>query len=188
MNVIEWYFAFYPRRWTPFDIFGHVEAFGYTADSVWVFFDPQRTRTRLTITYMHDEVQQQIAARFASANLILKIPASDQKSAIPIGPPMTCATACAHLLGFRAFTPAGLRPNCSQQEQRPFMGQSGIDPAVLQANQQAQDAAKIASQKAQQQQAAGLTSDLRAVYGLRSMSMFQPVAVSGPGYLPPTSP
>jgi len=109
MNVIEWYFAFYPRRWTPFDIFGHVEAFGYTADSVWVFFDPQRTRTRLTITYMHDEVQQQIAARFASANLILKIPASDQKSAIPIGPPMTCATACAHLLGFRAFTPAGLQ-------------------------------------------------------------------------------
>lgn len=63
-----------------------------------------------------------------------------------------------------------------------------IDPAVVAANKQAQDAAQIASQQAQQKQAAGLTSDLRAVYGLRSMSMFNPVAVSGPGYLPPTSP
>lgn len=118
MDVAEIYFAFHRRatvreiltgkaRWT--SALGHVEAFGYTIDETWFFFDPGRSLTSLKITHLHDEVQHLIADRYARAELILRLPFEPSEFTTPFHGPMNCVTQCAALIGKRAFTPWGFR-------------------------------------------------------------------------------
>lgn len=118
MNVIEWFVAFY--RPVPLRdivrgrdslrcIFGHVAAYGYTADDTWVFFDPEAAGTSLLITHHHDEVVDLIARHRATADLIVKLTPDGRKYRVPLHPPMNCVTQCAALLGRRAYSPAGFR-------------------------------------------------------------------------------
>jgi len=115
--ILEWYFGFHPpagltelRAGASFRaIFGHVEAWGYTADRTWMFFDPRGAGTRIRITHHMEEVEETMARRFATCQTILKIAPTGREYRLPLFPPMNCATQCAHLVGLRAFTPAGLR-------------------------------------------------------------------------------
>lgn len=117
MNLLAVYFGFHPpagltelRAGASFRaIFGHVEAWGFTEDRTWMFFDPRGAGTRIRITHHHDDVTELMAARFATCRTILKIEPTGREYRFPLFPPMNCATQCAHLVGLRAFTPAGLR-------------------------------------------------------------------------------
>lgn len=115
--ILCWYFGFHApagftdlRRGASFRaILGHVEAWGYTADDTWLFIDPRGAGTRIRVTHLHDEVEEAMAGRFATCQSILKIAPTSREYAVPFFPPMNCAVQCAHLVGLRAFTPAGLR-------------------------------------------------------------------------------
>lgn len=114
--ILEWFIGFYRpafrsetgqinwRTW-----FGHVEIWGYTIDDTWVFYDPQSRGGRMIITHHHDDVLDQLRARNDLCDTILKLPGDPKKDLFPIYPPMTCASIVGHLIGVRAFTPAGLR-------------------------------------------------------------------------------
>lgn len=110
MNLIEVYFGFHkpvlsnPRCW-----FGHVEAWGYTEDDNWVFIDPWLEGTRLYVCHRHDDVVEMMALRYATCETILKIRPNGRKLRFPLHFPMNCSTICGHLVGMRAFSPAGLR-------------------------------------------------------------------------------
>jgi len=110
MNAVEWYFGFHKpylssyRGW-----FGHVEAWGYTADNTWFFIDPWLDRTRFFITHHHDDVIDMLAVRFNSCETVLKYRPDGSSLSFPIHPTMNCATTCGHFVGLRAFTPSGLR-------------------------------------------------------------------------------
>lgn len=118
MDVAEIYFAFHRRgtlreiltgktRWT--SALGHVEAFGYTIDKTWFFFDPGRSLTALKITHLYDEVNQLLAERYDRAEMILRLPYEPAEFSMPFHGPMNCVTQCAALIGQRAFTPRGFR-------------------------------------------------------------------------------
>ncbi|MBT9385480.1 hypothetical protein KM176_16520 [Pseudooceanicola sp. CBS1P-1] len=117
MKVLEWYFGFHaPASLRDLragaslrTIFGHVEAWGYTADDTWIFFDPRGAGTRILITHLHDEVEDQMVARLETCQLILKIAPDDRQLRVPLHLGMNCASQCAHLVGRRAFGPGGLR-------------------------------------------------------------------------------
>lgn len=117
MNLLTVYFGFHPpagltelRSGASFRaIFGHVEAWGFTEDRTWMFFDPRGAGTRIRITHHHDDVTELMARRFEVCQTILKIAPTGREYRLPLFPPMNCATQCAHLVGLRAFTPAGLR-------------------------------------------------------------------------------
>lgn len=96
-------------------IFGHVEAIGYTVDDTWFFYDPGRYQSRLLITHLHDEVQELMAERFERAHTVIKIKASNT-FAFPLHLPMNCVTQCAALVGIRAFTPNGFRKRLLQEK------------------------------------------------------------------------
>lgn len=113
----EVYFAFHKRvsysdirsdRESLWRIFGHVEAFGYTIDETWFFFDPSRKGTILRIAHMHDEVEELLAEKWAVSDMILSLRGRQVRSLPPIAP-MNCVTQCAALVGIRAFTPWGLK-------------------------------------------------------------------------------
>ncbi len=116
MQAVEYYFAFHPK--TPLrtigrggsllTVLGHVEAFGYTHDDTWFFFNPDRRETKLIITHHHDQVEEMMAQKFAVADTILKTSCT-QEFRRPIHLPMNCVTQCAALIGMRAFTPDGFR-------------------------------------------------------------------------------
>lgn len=113
--ILEWFIGFhapafrnylgaiYPMGW-----FGHVEAWGYTIDDTWMFFDPQGTGTRIVITHHHDDVLDQLAARHSLCDTILRVQ-NTARPLFPLYPPMTCATIVGHMIGQRAFTPSGLK-------------------------------------------------------------------------------
>lgn len=115
MDIIEWYVGFHPRhslaeairerRWS---MFGHVEAWGYTRDGTWVFFDPAMHGTTVHVTHHADEVDNLMGRRFELCWSILKLPHPDTRIRNPLHPPMNCAAQVAHLLGLRAYTPWGL--------------------------------------------------------------------------------
>lgn len=118
MNLVEIFFAFHPpvpiseirsRREDWRCIFGHVEAYGYTVDETWLFFDPQGIGSTIRITHLHDEVIDRLASIRSTATLILSFKPDGRKFRVPIHPPMTCATQCGALAGRRAWTPWGLR-------------------------------------------------------------------------------
>lgn len=111
-----WYFAFHaPSGWdglrgraSIYSIFGHVEAFGYTDDETWLFFDPQGKRTVIHVAHRHDEVSALMAERWAAAETIYRIEAQENKL-FPLHPTMNCVSQCAALLGWRAYVPATFR-------------------------------------------------------------------------------
>lgn len=118
MNLHEIFFAFH--RPTPIGrvvrgaeswrcIFGHVEAYGYTIDDTWLFFNPEGAGTDIEITHLHDEVIDRIAKIRCTAETVLSMKPDGRKFRIPLHLPMNCATQCAALVGRRAFSPAGLR-------------------------------------------------------------------------------
>lgn len=118
MNLVEIFFAFHPpvpirdlrtRREDWRCIFGHVQAYGYTIDENWLFFDPQGVGAHISVAHLHDEVLDRLASIRSTANLILSFRPDGRKFRVPIHPPMTCATQCGALIGRRAWTPSGLR-------------------------------------------------------------------------------
>lgn len=119
MNVEEWFFGFH-RRATVTEIvtgqsvytsiFGHVEAWGYTIDGTWVFFDPRARSTIMDITHIHDEVNERLSERFLRCDMILKIEHRDGSVRFPLARPhFNCVTQCSALIGLRAYTLGGFR-------------------------------------------------------------------------------
>ncbi|MFV1626850.1 MULTISPECIES: hypothetical protein [unclassified Phaeobacter] len=118
MDVAKIYFAFHrpatlrelltgAEKWS--SAFGHVEAFGFTIDETWFFFDPGRHLTNLKITHLHDEVNQLLAERYQRSSIIYRMTYEPAEFAVPIHGPMNCVTQCAALIGKRAYTPDGFR-------------------------------------------------------------------------------
>lgn len=115
MNILTWYVGFWPsdplltalkrRRWTAW---GHVEAWGYTADSTWLFFDPQHDGTIIRVTHHHDEVEALMAEKLMLCESILKTPYFGAAIRTPLHPTMNCAAQVGHLLGVRAYAPRTL--------------------------------------------------------------------------------
>ena len=93
-----------PRGW-----FGHVEAWAYTKDETWIFLDPQAKGFRILVTHHHDDVLDQLAARYDLCETILKLPMQERDFRIPLHGPMTCAAILGAILGHRALFPSGLR-------------------------------------------------------------------------------
>lgn len=89
--------------------FGHVEIWGYTDDETWLFIDPQGTGTKVLVIHRYEDVMDQLNARFSLCDLILRVPASSAKPMFPIHLPLNCASLVGHMVGVRAFAPAGLR-------------------------------------------------------------------------------
>lgn len=110
MRAVETYFAFHEPTslvsgkpiWTAF---GHVEAFGYTMDDTWFFFDPSRKGTSLLITHRKDDVEDLMAGVIARSERIYK---TDHRAEtyLPALLPQTCVSQCAALIGVRAYTPS----------------------------------------------------------------------------------
>jgi hypothetical protein len=136
--MVEWYVGFHrpyftkngridPRGW-----FGHCEIWGYTTDDTWLFIDPMGAGSIVRVMHRHDDVQDQLHARFALCALILRLPARDPAFRLPLHGMLTCASVCGHLLGVRALVPATLRRKLlangaeviHETERRP-QGQSG---------------------------------------------------------------
>ena len=117
MDIAEFYFAFHrPAKFSEvrkgaslYSIFGHVEAFGYTLDNTWFFFDPGRAYSKMLITHVYDEVNELIASKFMPSTEVLRYSGPMRDFRVPIHPPMNCVTQCAGLIGLRAFTPGGFR-------------------------------------------------------------------------------
>ena len=115
MNVMQWYFGFHPsaRPWargaSAYMLFGHVEAFGYTQDDTWLFFDPQGRRTTVLITHRHDAVNDLLAQRYINCHTIIRINAGTDRVINPLRGPTTCVSQCAALMGWRAYTLGGFR-------------------------------------------------------------------------------
>lgn len=118
MEIIRWSFAFYrpvsPREiWRGSQdwrcVFGHVSAYGYTADDSWLFIDPMGQGTEIKVAHRYDDVIGQISAIYATAETVLSIQPERRRYRLPIHPPMTCVTQCAALIGVRAYTPWGFR-------------------------------------------------------------------------------
>lgn len=111
MNIHEWYVTFTPASLkSVFTIFGHVTVCGYAFDeasTTWFFYDPAWKGAQIKILYRHDEVQNEIATAFTRGT-VLRIRNHGNRVA-PLWPMMNCATIVAHMIGYRAFTPWGLK-------------------------------------------------------------------------------
>ena len=57
---------------------------------------------------VHDDLMDQLNARHALCDLILRLP-NERKPLFPLHFPMNCATVVGQIVGVRAFTPRGLR-------------------------------------------------------------------------------
>lgn len=118
MEIIEWFFAFSRplglreiarRREDWRCVFGHVQAYGYTMDDAWLFFDPQGIGSSIRITHLHDEVLEHIATIRCTSEWVLSIKPDGRRFRLPFHPPMNCVTQCSSLIGRRAYTPWGFR-------------------------------------------------------------------------------
>lgn len=109
MQVLEWYVGFLPPALAPLRmIAGHVEMWGYTADETWVFLDFHSLRGEVLITHRHDEVERLLTERNERCPEVWRY-SPERDLRFPLFPPMNCVTVCAHVLGLRAWSPAGLR-------------------------------------------------------------------------------
>jgi len=116
VHTIEYFFGFHKpasladirQGASVFSSFGHVEAWGYTIDNTWWFFDPGRKSTKLLITHLHDEVEELLAHKFTLCREVLRVEKTNEFP-IPFHLPMNCVTQCAGLVGLRAFSPNGFR-------------------------------------------------------------------------------
>lgn len=117
MHTVEVYFGFHRRATlrelaagaSIYQAFGHVEAWGYTVDQTWWFFNPNRYRARLEITHRHDEVEYLMAEKFTLCDQVFRYAGEPANFGRPLHGPMNCVTQCAALIGVRAFTPWGFR-------------------------------------------------------------------------------
>lgn len=108
--ILEWYVGFHaPVRAWSWTVFGHVEAWGYTRDATWLFFDPQAIGTKIYVTHHADEVDELMARRMEACATIYKLAPPQTKIRLPFHPTMNCVTQTAHLLGLRAYSPWGFR-------------------------------------------------------------------------------
>ncbi len=127
----EIYFAFHrPVTWQElrdgeswWRIFGHVDAFGYTIDETWFFFEPGRKGTTLNITHMHEEVETRLQDMWARSELILSLKTRQMLKFPPFGP-INCVSQCAALVGMRAFTPWGLKRKLLANNAKVIHGQA----------------------------------------------------------------
>ncbi len=114
--ILQWYVGFHrpslrnatgkidPRTW-----FGHCEVWGFTKDQTWLFLDPQGAGTLILVTHHHDDVSDQLEARYSLCSSILVVESAPTRFRIPIHGMTTCASIIGHLLGTRALFPSTLR-------------------------------------------------------------------------------
>lgn len=126
MQVNHWYAVFQPPSWRwsreraereiaeygwlrayAGRFFGHVEVVGRTDDDTWIFYNPTFAGSIVEIEHRHDTVLRYLEFIY-DGNLVLEV---GPARLVPfhLGPAMNCATICGNILGFRAFTPAGLK-------------------------------------------------------------------------------
>lgn len=89
-------------------IFGHVETFWFDAGT-WIFYDPQGRRSSIRAIPDGDDAEMEIARIYREAEYLIRAPQVPTELKFPLHPTMTCASQCAALIGFRAYTPSGLR-------------------------------------------------------------------------------
>lgn len=126
---VEIYFGFHApkplwRGGTPYQMFGHVEAWGYTRDNTWFFFDPGRHSSQLHITHRYDEVELLLAQKHTVCAEIYRT-SDEQQFSVPIHFSMNCVTQCAALVGIRAFTPKGFRRKLLKNNAEKIHGTEG---------------------------------------------------------------
>lgn len=108
MNITTWYVCYQPpqirdpRMW-----FGHIRMAGRTEDNTWFFMNPSFDGFDFDIVHRHDEVTDRLHITF-HGNLVFKLE-SVKPIRFHLMPIMNCATICAYLIGYRAFTPWGLK-------------------------------------------------------------------------------
>lgn len=109
MQVLEWYVGFWPPVSRPlWARLGHVDIWGYTEDDTWLFIDPRFFGTEIVVTHHHDRVDNLLAFRFANCTEIWRTRRTCDLT-FPVIAPFTCVSLVGHVLGFRAFTIAGVR-------------------------------------------------------------------------------
>lgn len=115
MRLLNVYVAFWPpSQRVSWDLFGHVEVFGYTRDETWVFIDPRQHRTEIAVTHHHDEVNELLAHRFANAEVWRLPPPDGTLGRLPLLGIFTCVSVAASVCGVRAYTIPGLRRKLRQ--------------------------------------------------------------------------
>lgn len=99
----------YPRkRRQPWTWLEHCDLWAVTRDENWVFLNPSRHGCELSVVHKAEEVDALWAVRMAIAARIYRYEAARiPRSVMPIAP-LSCASVCAHVLGFRAWTPRSL--------------------------------------------------------------------------------
>jgi hypothetical protein len=104
-----WYFAIYPRKWSEWQTwFFHCDLWGVTRDETWVFLNPCPAGFEVNVVHKAEEVEALMAARLGKASRVYRYEGERiPRSRMPIAP-LTCASICAHVLGFRAWTPHAL--------------------------------------------------------------------------------
>lgn len=114
--MIEWYVGFHrpcvrnlesridPRLWL-----GHCEIWGYNEDGTWLFLDPQSSGTKIVLTHLYDEVHDQLSARYALCEIILRLRADEPAFPFPLHIPLTCASLIGSITGVRALLPSTLK-------------------------------------------------------------------------------
>lgn len=104
-----WYFAIYPRKlWEPDSWLRHCDLWGVTRDETWFFLNPSREGFHVHVAHKAEEVDALWAQRLAVADRIYRYERPRVRRVLPPLDPLTCASICAHVLGFRAWTPASL--------------------------------------------------------------------------------
>lgn len=97
---------FHPRKWG-WRLLGHVEIVIISDDDTYAFINPGRFGADVFVEHRFDVVNRVLGARTKDCEAIFVEP--NERSLSPVAPLMTCASFVGYLVGFRAFTPAGLR-------------------------------------------------------------------------------
>lgn len=116
MNLATLYFGFHkpgfrnehgridPRCW-----FGHVEVWGHTEDSDWVFIDPAGAGMTITVLHHHDDVVDALTHRHTFCDSILRLPGQPPCFRLPLHGLMTCASIAGQIASVRALFPCTLK-------------------------------------------------------------------------------
>jgi hypothetical protein len=116
VNLATLYFGFHtagfrnehgridPRCW-----FGHVEVWGHTHDSDWVFIDPAGAGMKITVLHHHDDVVDALTWRMNACDSILRLPGQAPSFTLPLHGLMTCASIAGQIASVRALLPHTLK-------------------------------------------------------------------------------
>lgn len=106
---LTWYVGFYPRKLRePLTWMRHCDIWGVTRDETWFFLNPSHSAFHVQVVHKAEEVDALWAQRIAVVDHILRYEGPKIERALPPLAPLTCAAICAHMLGFRAWTPNAL--------------------------------------------------------------------------------